>query len=95
MRPYSSAGFLLLVLVPTWSVAAGNRVHPLPSDAPATVLPVTADLAEPRSAMPLRDTLRQPFDDAEDDKPYRMSAQERQRMREQLRRQSLYDPTKK
>ena len=96
MKPYPTAGFLLLVLAPTLSVAADNRVHPLPSDAPAMVLPITAELGEPRSALRLRDALRQPYDDVdEDNKPYRMSVQERQRMREQLRSQSVYDTTKK
>lgn len=86
----------MLVLASTLSVAADNRIHPLPSDAPPMLLPVTADLAEPRSATRLRDALRQPHDDVEEDiKPYRMSVQERQRMREQLRSQSAPDRAKK
>jgi len=96
MKPNLSAGVFLLMLAPALGWAGDIRVHPLPSNAPATLLPITADTAEPRTAVRLRDALRQPHDDVEDDnKPYRMSVQERQRMREQLRSQSLYDPTKK
>ena len=95
MKPYLSAGFLLLFWAPSLSGAADNRVHPLPSDELGSVLPITADTAEPRSAIRLRDALRQPYDDLDDDKPYRMSLQERQRLREQLRSQSLYDQRKK
>ena len=49
-----------------------------------SVLPIAADHADARSAASLRDSLRQPLDSV-DDKPYRMSSQERQRLREQLR----------
>jgi len=85
----------LLVLGPSISAAGDTRVHPLPTDVAVNVLPITADLSEPRSAIRLRDALRQPYEEAEDDKPYRMSAQERQRLREQLRTQSFYDQSKK
>lgn len=96
MKPYLSVVCLLLVWAPAVSRAGDQRVHPLPSDVPEVVLPITADLGEPRSAIRLRDALRQPYDEAEDDnKPYRMSAEERQRLREQLRSQSFYDQPKK
>eukprot|EP01041_Mallomonas_annulata_P017411 gene17412-35878_t len=53
------------------------------------VMPISVDEGEPRNAMRLRDVLRQPFDDMEDNsKPYRLSVEERQRLREQLRGQS-------
>jgi hypothetical protein len=40
----------------------------------------------------LRDALRRPFDDMDDArKPYRLSVEERQRLREQLRDQPPYD----
>ena len=56
------------------------------SDEPATVMPISIDGNEPRAGLRLRDTLRQPFDDMDDGgKPYRLSEQERQRLREQLR----------
>lgn len=85
----------MLLLAPSLSGAADNRVHPLPSDDMGSVLPITADTVEPRSAIRLRDTLRQPYDDLDVDKPYRMSLQERQRLREQLRSQSFYEQPKK
>lgn len=95
MKPYPSAACLLLVLLPTFGLAQGKRVHPLPVDGVMSVLPISAEPAEPRSAQPLRETLRQPFDEV-DNKPYRLSSQERQRMREQLRNQSsFYEPQKK
>ncbi len=87
----------MFLLLPSLSVAAGPHTHPLPSDAPSAVLmPIAADAAEPRSTIGLRDVLRQPYDDVkEDNKPYRLSGQERQRLREQLSSQSLYDTHKK
>lgn len=97
MKQFFSVGFCLLGLIPQSGMTADNRVvHPLPSNAPAVVMPISADLAEPRSAVRLRDVLRYSNDEAdEDNKPYRMSAQERQRLREQLRRQSHSDANKK
>lgn len=94
MKPYLSAGCLLLVALPTLGLAQGKRAHPLPEDAPVSVLPIAAENAEARSTASLRDSLRQPFDDA-DNKPFRLSSQERQRMREQLRNPSVYETSKK
>jgi hypothetical protein len=52
----------------------------------ATVMPISIDAGEARSPMRLRDALRQPFDDMDDGgKPFRLSVEERQRLREQLR----------
>lgn len=42
---------------------------------------------EARNATPLRESLRQSWVES-DDKPYRLSSEERHRMREQLRAQS-------
>ena len=94
MKPYLSAGCLLLVALPTLGLAQGKRAHPLPDDAAVSVLPIAAESTEARSAATLRDSLRQPFDDA-DNKPFRLSSEERQRMREQLRNPSVYETTKK
>lgn len=95
MNPHPSAACLLLALLPAFAVAQVKRVHPLPGDGTVVVMPISADAAEPRSAVPLRETLRQPFDEV-DNKPYRLSSQERQRLREQLRSQSsFYEPPKK
>ena len=63
-----------------------------PVQAPVAVLPISAEEIEPRTTMRLRDALRQPFDDMDDSrKPYRLSVEERQRLREQLRDQPPYD----
>jgi len=55
---------------------------------PAAVMPISIDGSELARPLRLRDTLRQPFDDMDDGgKPYRLSVEERQRLREQLRGQ--------
>ncbi|MBA4260648.1 MAG: hypothetical protein C0443_01100 [Comamonadaceae bacterium] len=96
MKLHLSTGYLLLVLSPSLGVAADRVAHPLPSDAPpAVLLPISADSAEPRSNSGLRDVLRQPFSETKEDKRYRLSVQERQRLREQLSSQSLYDVPRK
>ena len=56
------------------------------------VMPISVEEGEPRNVLRLRDVLRQPFDDMEDNaKPYRLSVEERQRLREQLREQSPHE----
>lgn len=80
---------LLLTVLPTLGLAQGTGA-PVPGadgGAPVFQTPAEADSAEPRNARSLRESLRQPVD-AADAKPYRMSAEERQRMRELLRDQS-------
>lgn len=95
MKLSLSAIGLLLSLGTAGVHANGRVVHPLPGDAgPVGVLPVTVDPSEPRSTSSLRDTLRQPFDELER-KPFRLSSEERQRMREQLRSQPFQDSAKK
>ena len=94
MKSSLSAGCLLLAVLPSLALAQGKRAHPLPDDAPVNVLPIAVESTEARSAATLRDSLRQPFEDA-DNKPFRLSSQERQRMREQLRNPSVYETTKK
>ncbi|MCW5652774.1 hypothetical protein [Hydrogenophaga sp.] len=89
MKSYLTSVCLLSVVSPLMAGPEGQRVHPLPSDVPATVLPISVgDAGEARGPMRLRDALRQPFDDMdESSKPYRLSVEERQRLREQLREQ--------
>lgn len=92
MKSYLSSGLLLVTLGSAFAGPEDLRVHPVPSDAPVAVLPISADETEPRTTMRLRDALRQPFDDMDDSrKPYRLSVEERQRLREQLRGQPPYD----
>lgn len=94
MKMYLPAGCVLLVLLPSLALADGKRDQLQADDATVSVLPIAADHTEARSAASLRDSLRQPYDDM-DNKPFRMSSQERQRMREQLRSHSGYETSKK
>lgn len=94
MKSYLPAGCLVFALLPSLAWADGGRGQLQPDDMAVSVLPIAADNTEARSAVSLRDSLRQPFDDV-DNKPYRMSSQERQRMREQLRSHSVYETSKK
>ncbi|MCU0925404.1 MAG: hypothetical protein MUF44_05010 [Hydrogenophaga sp.] len=87
------------VLLPIIGWAADPSAVSSASETPPStaLLPLAAaEPSEPRSNTSLRSVLRQPFDDyKEDSKPYRLSVQERQRLREQLSGQSPYDPIKK
>lgn len=92
MKSYLSSGLLLVTLGSVFAGPSDQRVHMVSSDTPVAVMPITADETEPRSTMRLRDALRQPFDDMDDTrKPYRLSVEERQRLREQLRDQPHHD----
>lgn len=79
----SVCSFLLL---PTLGVAADPQTTPETTPQAMIALPMSAAEPEPREAPRLRDALRQPYgEDQEGAKPYRLSAQERHRLREQLR----------
>lgn len=80
------AGFLAVGL-PSAATAQDRRVQPGSVEVPLGVLPVAVDQTEARSVSSLRDSLRQPWDEIAE-KPFRLSSEERQRMREQLRTQS-------
>lgn len=86
MKLNLTGGILLLMM---GSVAAGpSDDRKLNEPLAAGVMSISIDGSEPRTPLHLRDALRQPFDGVDDPfKPYRLSAEERQRMREQLRRQ--------
>jgi len=59
---------------------------------PAAVMPIATDMGEPRGGVRLRDALRQPFDaGAVPGQPYRLSEEERQRLREQVRGHQIND----
>jgi hypothetical protein len=83
-------GCLLLSCLGAASAEPGN-VRVLTSDAatPMLVMPVSVQEEPHRPTARLRDVLRQPFDEQQElaSKPYRLSVEERQRMREQLRSQ--------
>lgn len=88
MKTHLPLGLILLTFGHAHAGPGDQRNQPMPSNATVMVMPISADEGEPRNAMRLRDVLRQPFDDMEDSgKPYRLSVEERQRLREQLRGQ--------
>lgn len=94
MKSYLPGGLLLMALGSAHAGPEDVRIHPMPggADAPVAVLPISADENDPRGAMRLRDALRRPVDDMDESrKPYRLSVEERQRLREQLRDQPPYD----
>ncbi len=96
MKSLLPTGCLLLLALPSLAGAQSQRMHPVPAtESGLKVMPIAMEAAEPRSTASLRDSLRQPLDET-DNKPYRMSSQERQRLREQLRSQSpAYEMSKK
>jgi len=93
MKSILTSVLMLSFFSPLMAGQDGQRVHPVPTDVPVTVLPISmGDSSEVRGPMRLRDALRQPFDDMDDtSKPYRLSVEERQRLREQLRDQPPHD----
>ncbi|MDO9148106.1 MAG: hypothetical protein Q7U52_10645 [Hydrogenophaga sp.] len=95
MKLNLTGGILFLLLGPAVADPAAERKLGDPIDASVVVVPTSID-DEPRTALRLRELLRQPFDRVEDPfEPYRLSVEERQRMREQLRSQSSYANHKK
>lgn len=93
MNTFLSGGLSILVLSPALAGPPPTRAtYPLPGQAAVSVLPASVGDAGPvRNPVPLRDMLRQPMDGGDEaSKTYRLSAEERQRMREQLRSQAPY-----
>lgn len=93
MKPFLFTGCLLIAVLPSLAAANGRRVPPpaAGADSAITLLPIAVDQTEPRSAATLRESLRQPYGGLGESQPYRLSSQERQRMRDQLRAQSSQD----
>jgi hypothetical protein len=96
MKPLLFTGCLLIATLPSLAAADGRRAPPPAASAESamTLLPIAVDQTEPRSAATLRESLRQPYGGVGESQPYRLSAQERQRMRDQLRAQSSRDDAK-
>ena len=95
MKLFLPAVVVLLIAQPLLASGQTHGVHPLPAaDAGLSVLPVAVDQSESRSSISLRESLRQPLDEAEA-KPFRLSSRERQRLREQVRGQPLVYETSK
>lgn len=91
MKKNAMGGCLVLALT-GWAPlavaqAAVGRVQATSEQAPLLVLPISVQDEEHRSAARLRDLLRQPYEDSPtpDSRPYRLSPEERLRLREQLR----------
>jgi hypothetical protein len=84
---YSFAAVLLGL--PLCATAFDVRDQPVHSLVVVPMTTVPSDTAEGRQSAPrLRDSLRQPLPERDaSDKPYRLTPQERQRLREQLRGQ--------
>lgn len=92
MKSYLPSALLLATLGPAVAAPGDQRAHALVVGSPVVVMPIAAEEADPRTTVRLRDALRQPFDDMDDTrKPYRLSQEERQRLREQLRDQPYQD----
>lgn len=91
MNTFLTGGLSLLVLGPALAAPPSRTTYPVPGQVTVSVMPVAAEDAGSRSPMALRDVLRQPVDSLEDPgKLYRLSVEERQRLREQLRSQPQY-----
>lgn len=86
MKPFAKQGVCLLLLIPAWAFSADQRPPSEAAENAVAVMPISMVEPEARSHPRLRDSLRQPHDDEpEISKPYRLSVEERHRLREQLR----------
>lgn len=97
MNTFLSGGLSILVLSPALAGPPPARAsYPLPGQGTVSVIPASvSDIGPGRNPVPLRDLLRQPLDGLDDpSKLYRLSTEERQRLREQLRSQSPYSQNK-
>lgn len=96
-----SHGMVELLLCSSAAVANaqtldGARLEAGPVGTPLLVLPISIHEDDHRSAQRLRDVLRQPLGDVQEPagKLYRLSPEERHRLREQLRSQPDAQPSK-
>jgi hypothetical protein len=86
MKPFARRSIGLLLLVPAWALSADQRAIELPTETAMSAVPISMVEPETRTTVRLRESLRQPYDDElESSKPYRLSLEERVRLREQLR----------
>jgi hypothetical protein len=93
MKTHWTAGLLLCALAAGANAQALDRGRPQAETVgtPSLVLPISIQDDDHNSALQLRDVLRQPLDGMQEPggKPYRLSPEERHRLREQLRSQPL------
>jgi len=92
MKPIILFSVGWIAFTSAWAGPAPTRVEAAAVAPGPTIVPIVTDAPDPKSGGRLRDVLRQPFDaSATSGQPYRLSDEERQRMREQLRGQQLSD----
>ncbi len=99
MKTHWTVGLLLCAATAAASAQTPDvaRLQASAGDTPLLVLPISVQDDEHRGALRLRDVLRQPFEGVQEpssNKPYRLSVEERHRLREQLRSQSDAEPSK-
>jgi hypothetical protein len=87
MKPFARRSIGLLLLVPVWALSADQRpIDEVPTETAMSAVPISMVEPETRTTVRLRESLRQHYDDElESNKPYRLSLEERVRLREQLR----------
>jgi len=88
---YFAAGVVGLLMSPTLALAQDPRTDVEAAEAASGNFMVSSMSVEdlhPRPYTALRDLLRQPPDKMPSKQPYRLSPEERQRLREQLRQQA-------
>ena len=86
MKCFVSRGVCITLFLPALAGAADPQTVPEPAPQAMVSMPMSLVEPETREMPRLRDSLRQPYgDEVEPNKPYRLSAEERQRLREQLR----------
>jgi hypothetical protein len=88
MKTYGVGFFVACCLGSAMAEPGGVRVLTNGASAPLVVMPVSVQDGEPPAPARLRDTLRHPYDEQQQDlneKPFRLSSEERYRLREQLR----------
>lgn len=86
MKPFILFGLGWVALSAAWAGPERARVDAPAMAPPSSIVPIATDMGEPRDGTRLREVLRQPFDTSTGPgQPYRLSDEERLRLREQLR----------
>lgn len=92
MKPFILFSLGWVALSAAWAGPERARVDAPAMAPPSSIVPIVTDMGEVRGGSRLREVLRQPFDTANGPgQPYRLSDEERQRLREQLRGQQFPD----
>ena len=86
MKPFILFSLGWVALSAAWAGPERARVDAPAMAPPSSIVPIVTDMGEVRGGSRLREVLRQPFDTANGPgQPYRLSDEERLRLREQLR----------